>query len=129
MLKLFNGVAVLRAKKVTLKLPSAVTVKFNDLGRGKAKLFYSESFGRDISKESLKNTFNTIVKVLKSVDPSLKTHLDLKRKTISINGTIPVKTARDFLGSEFISWTSMSKMTLRDLLGAIVIHYANTLTP
>lgn len=107
-----------------LKLPPIVTVKFKDLGRGKAEFFYSETFGKRFPQKYIQNTFE-VVKVIEKIAPGLK--VNMKGKTISVKGVDDIKLIREFLGAEFLAWTSMAGMTLRDIIGAMSVSHAMVL--
>lgn len=104
-----------------VKLPPIVTVKFKDLGRGKAKFFYSETFGKKFPQKYMQNTFE-VVKVIEKIAPGLKVRT--KGKTISVKGIADIKLVREFLGAEFLAWTSMAGMTLRELIVAMSVNHA-----
>lgn len=109
-----------------LKLPPEVSLKFKDLGNGHAYIYYIETYGKKLPQKYLKNTYN-IMKALEKIAPKLKVYMDVKCGAIWVKGLVEVNLAREFLGSEFIAWTKMAGMTIRDLIGTAAIVYATAI--
>ena len=105
-------------KYVRIILPDAVKLRMTRKGM-KTTFVYEETFR---SRRLVEATHTILVNITKALMPWCKVTMSKDGKTIRLGGTCDYHTFAGFVTGEFIMWTPMADMKLRDMLLAPVVR-------